>query len=206
MPAPAGRAASFVPADIDRVRQALAMLNDGPAAGAPAPAVPAAAVPAPEVTAAEETGTAGEEEPDTAPMPATRPSGTTIPRPAPIEAPRGPFEPARPRERHAEQEDAGAAGPGTDIPQAPDPAGLPAPAGTAGAGEPAAAAEAAEAAERDLPAGAVEKLGQIRDLALMAEAIGEDNLERNFERVSERQRELIREFFEQARPGQNGGD
>jgi hypothetical protein len=44
------------------------------------------------------------------------------------------------------------------------------------------------------------KLDQIKDLYLTAEAIGESNLEKHFEQVSQRQRELIQEFFESADP------
>jgi hypothetical protein len=64
------------------------------------------------------------------------------------------------------------------------------------------AAEAVRAEPIDkLPAAATDKLDQIKDLLITAEAIGEANLDRHFERVSMRQRELIREFFDQAMPG-----
>jgi hypothetical protein len=42
------------------------------------------------------------------------------------------------------------------------------------------------------------KLDQIKDLYLTAEAIGEDALVRHFEEVSSRQRDLIRQYFEQS--------
>ncbi|HEY7144537.1 MAG TPA: hypothetical protein VH637_09840 [Streptosporangiaceae bacterium] len=42
------------------------------------------------------------------------------------------------------------------------------------------------------------KLDQIKDLYLTAEAIGEDALVKHFDEVSRRQRELIREYFEQS--------
>jgi hypothetical protein len=54
-----------------------------------------------------------------------------------------------------------------------------------------------------LPAAAAAKLDQIKDLLLTAEAIGEDNLDQHFDQVSQRQRELIREFFDQAVPGRD---
>ena len=57
-----------------------------------------------------------------------------------------------------------------------------------------------------LPLAAEEKLDQIKDLLITAEAIGEANLDRHFDRVSQRQRELIREFFDQAMPGQDQED
>ena len=41
------------------------------------------------------------------------------------------------------------------------------------------------------------KLDQIKDLYLTAEAIGEDALTKHFEQVSERQRQLIKEYFDQ---------
>jgi hypothetical protein len=41
------------------------------------------------------------------------------------------------------------------------------------------------------------KLDQIKDLYLTAEAIGEDALDRHFQQVSDRQRQLIREYFDQ---------
>ena len=57
-------------------------------------------------------------------------------------------------------------------------------------------------APRDVPEAAVAKLDQIKDLYLTAEAIGEDALDKHFEQVSQRQRELIREFFDKSeRPG-----
>jgi hypothetical protein len=51
----------------------------------------------------------------------------------------------------------------------------------------------AEAAARAARA----KLDQIKELYLTAEAIGEDALVRHFDQVSQRQRDLIREYFKQ---------
>jgi hypothetical protein len=48
------------------------------------------------------------------------------------------------------------------------------------------------------PAPAQAKLDQLKDLYLTAEAIGEDALVRHFEEVSGRQRDLIRQYFEQS--------
>ncbi len=42
------------------------------------------------------------------------------------------------------------------------------------------------------------KMDQIKDLYLTAEAIGEDALDQHFQLVSERQRQLIREYFDEA--------
>ena len=41
-------------------------------------------------------------------------------------------------------------------------------------------------------------MDEIKDLYLTAEAIGDDALDRHFQQVSERQRQLIREYFDQA--------
>jgi len=57
-------------------------------------------------------------------------------------------------------------------------------------------------APRVLPQAAAAKIDQLRDLYLTAEAIGDDALDKHFDQVSERQRELIQEFF--ARSKQNG--
>jgi len=51
------------------------------------------------------------------------------------------------------------------------------------------------------------KMDQIKDLYLTAEAIGEDALDQHFQLVSERQRLLIREYFDRAMPGRaDSGD
>jgi len=47
---------------------------------------------------------------------------------------------------------------------------------------------------------ATAKMDQIKDLYLTAEAIGEDALDKHFELVSDRQRQLIREYFDQVVP------
>jgi hypothetical protein len=63
-----------------------------------------------------------------------------------------------------------------------------------------------------LPADTQAKLEQIKDLYLTAEAIGEDAFVKHFDQLSQRQRSLIREFFEQAGLGSSrtsallGGD
>jgi len=54
-------------------------------------------------------------------------------------------------------------------------------------------AQDAEAAARAAQA----KLEQLKDLYLTAEAIGEDALVRHFDEVSQRQRDLIRDYFKQ---------
>jgi len=55
------------------------------------------------------------------------------------------------------------------------------------------------------PSPSAAKMNQIKDLYLTAEAIGDDALARHFEVVSERQRQLIREYFDQAVAGQAEG-
>jgi hypothetical protein len=54
-----------------------------------------------------------------------------------------------------------------------------------------------------MPAAAAAKLDQIKDLYLTAEAIGEDALDKHFDQVSQRQRELINEFFERSKRNGN---
>lgn len=51
-----------------------------------------------------------------------------------------------------------------------------------------------------MPQPAEAKLEQIKDLYLTAEAIGDASLEKHFEQVSQRQRDLIRDFFDQSDP------
>ena len=48
------------------------------------------------------------------------------------------------------------------------------------------------------PAATQEKIEEIKDLYLTAEAIGEDALGKHFDQLHQRQRSLIREFFEKA--------
>lgn len=55
--------------------------------------------------------------------------------------------------------------------------------------------------EESRPSAAAAKLDQIKDLYLTAEAIGEDALTRHFQQVSERQRQLIREYFNEVASG-----
>jgi hypothetical protein len=115
----------------------------------------------------------------TRPLPVILPGATALPRPGPIEAPRGPFEPARPSQPHFR------------------------PASITGSVEPPAETFAAPP-PRPIPKAAAAKLDQIKDLYLTAEAIGEDALDKHFDQVSQRQRELIREFFERSGPSAEG--
>ncbi len=63
---------------------------------------------------------------------------------------------------------------------------------------------AAPAPDPSLPdATGAAKLDQIKDLYLTAEAIGEEALTKHFQQVSDRQRQLIREYFDQV-TAQNG--
>ena len=57
------------------------------------------------------------------------------------------------------------------------------------------AAAGAQPAGDGEPAAASSTLEQIKDLYLTAEAIGEDALDKHFELVSDRQRQLIKEYF-----------
>ena len=58
-------------------------------------------------------------------------------------------------------------------------------------------------AHAEPPADTQEKLDQIKDLYVTAEAIGEDALGRHFDQIRQRQHALIREFFEKAGLGSN---
>lgn len=109
---------------------------------------------------------------------------------------RGPFEPLEPLEppsaasEHALSDHA--------------PGGVPGLAGQLGPAEPAVpeddpAGEAGEDEEAWPPTSA--KLEQIKDLYLTAEAIGDDALAQYFQQVSERQRQLIKEYFDEAVSG-----
>ncbi len=110
---------------------------------------------------------------------------------------RGPFEPADQPHRPP----AVATGP-ADAAKAAPVSGGPAPGGPVSGGP-----VSGGPAQKQAPAGraappplspAAAKLEQIKDLYLTAEAIGEDALDQHFQQVSERQRQLIREYFDQA--------
>jgi hypothetical protein len=117
--------------------------------------------------------------PETAALPVAKlPSATVLPRPGPVDAPRGPFEPARPS-HYAEPD--GEANQGTSLESA----------SVTGSVEP-----PAFEPPHDLSAGATARLDQIKDLYLTAEAIGDDALDKHFNQISARQRELIKEYFE----------
>jgi hypothetical protein len=58
------------------------------------------------------------------------------------------------------------------------------------------------AAGSDVWSPASAKMDQIKDLYLTAEALGEDALDQHFQLVSERQRQLIKEYFDQEVPSQ----
>jgi hypothetical protein len=105
------------------------------------------------------------------------PGATTLPRPEPVAAPRGPFEAARPGRSVSAS--------GSVEPPPAEPA------------------EDDAGASRPISQAASAKLEQIKDLYLTAEAIGEDALDKHFDQVSQRQRELIREFFERSEPAQD---
>lgn len=142
------------------------------------------------------------------PLPLNLPGAASIPRPAQIEAPRGPFEPARPARQTSIT--------GSVEPPPPPANGGHRPAGSfqnAAPGQPAIPAAGSRSPRPDelappvgappghsTPQAASAKLEQIKDLYLTAEAIGEDALDKHFDQVSQRQRELIKEFFERSHP------
>ena len=156
------------------MRQALKLLSDEPAddsIGASSVAASSSAV----LSTESEDGEA-----DTTPLPVILPGAAPVQSAESQDTARGPFEPAQVASLGSVTDD-------TAVPAR---------------GDTAVAAEVVQAEPMDkLPAAATEKLDQIKDLLITAEAIGEANLDRHFDRVSMRQRELIREFFDQAAPG-----
>jgi hypothetical protein len=116
----------------------------------------------------------------TAPLPVILPGATAVPRPDPSEAPRGFFEPARSSSSSAR------------------------PVSVTGSVEPPPVDYAPPVAPRPISPEATAKLDQIKDLYLTAEAIGEDALDKHFDQVSQRQHELIKEFFERSDSGSAG--
>ncbi len=143
----------------------------------------------------------------TTPLPVILPGAASIPRPAQIDAPRGPFEPARPTQPTSitgsveppPRLDGGPHAAGSIRDDAPGERGRPA----VGSDSPLAddiSEPAGSPESRPIPEAASEKLEQIKDLYLTAEAIGEDALDKHFEQVSQRQRELIKEFFDRSHP------
>jgi hypothetical protein len=68
-----------------------------------------------------------------------------------------------------------------------------------------AVASGAQPGSDGVPAAVSQTLEQIKDLYLTAEAIGEDALDKHFELVSDRQRQLIKEYFEKAVADQPDG-
>jgi hypothetical protein len=90
-------------------------------------------------------------------------------------------------------------------PDKPEPAdaGTPSSDPTADAGAEGAAEETimSGAARASVWSPATAKMDQIKDLYLTAEAIGEDALDQHFELVSDRQRQLIREYFNEMGTG-----
>jgi hypothetical protein len=116
----------------------------------------------------------------TTPLPAILPGTIAVPRPDPVAAPRGFFEPARPGSSSAR------------------------PVSVTGTVEPPPVDYAAPVPPPLMSPEATAKLDQLKDLYLTAEAIGEDALDKHFDQVSRRQRELIKEFFERSDSGGRG--
>ena len=102
----------------------------------------------------------------------------SAPSQPPVQRVRGPFEP----------------------PAKSDPVenGAPTPASAAepGPADPDARTIMSQATRASVWSPATAKMDQIKDLYLTAEAIGEDALDKHFEQVSDRQRQLIREYFD----------
>jgi hypothetical protein len=129
-------------------------------------------------------GNSAHQEPDrddddvTAPLPVMLPGATSLPRPEPVDAPRGFFEPAQTGSSPAR------------------------PVSVTGSVEPPPVDYAVPVMPRPMSQQAEAKLDKIKDLYLTADAIGEDALDKHFEQVSQKQRQLINEFFQ--RPDSGG--
>jgi hypothetical protein len=144
----------------------------------------------------------------TTPLPVILPGAASIPRPAQIETPRGPFEaatPARPTSITGSLEPPPAHVKGVPDAAASPQNGTPDELGHSAVGAvstlPDDLSQPAEGPDgRPIPEAAGEKLDQIKDLYLTAEAIGEEALDKHFDQVSERQRELINDFFARSHP------
>jgi hypothetical protein len=108
-----------------------------------------------------------------------------VPAGAPDQRMRGPFEPP---------EKSDPVGDGVASSRRTPQAG---PGGDAGRRDSAGGATISDAARASVSSPAATKMDQIKDLYLTAEAIGEDALDQNFDLVSDRQRQLIREYFNQ---------
>jgi hypothetical protein len=104
-------------------------------------------------------------------MPVLLPGATSVPRPEPVEEPRGFFEPARPGSSSTR------------------------PVSVTGSIEPPPVEYAAPVMPQPTSPEAEAKLDQLKDLYLTAEAIGDDALDKHFDQVSQRQQVLINEFF-----------
>jgi hypothetical protein len=156
----------------------------------------------------------------TSPLPVILPGATSLPRPAPVEAPRGPFEAARPARTASVTGSVEPPPPGPPLASAP-PLGASSDAWRPGVrpsdtrARDNGSSHARQSADdppsptgasiRAMPGPAIAKLDQIKDLYLTAEAIGPEALDKHFEQVSQRQRELIKEFFDSSNHSSGSG-
>jgi hypothetical protein len=97
---------------------------------------------------------------------------------SPVKRIRGPFEPP-------------------EMPEPDEDRGTPSAGMPAGAAVSLGKASMSDEARASVWSPAAAKIAQIKDLYLTAEAIGKDALDKNFDLVSDRQRQLIREYFDQ---------
>ncbi|HLH59518.1 MAG TPA: hypothetical protein VKV33_10255, partial [Streptosporangiaceae bacterium] len=72
-------------------------------------------------------------------------------------------------------------------------------------GSPGGAAHYADVDPEDGPEGSSEKMEQIKDLYATVEAIGDDNVDKHFDQLLQRQRELISEYFKETGIGSDRG-
>jgi hypothetical protein len=111
---------------------------------------------------------------------------------APAEPVRGPFEPPPGQPRPGEPDDDGLSSDTTPLAQVPGP--VRPEAGTAG---PHGTDRYDDAGDEPPGEGSHEKMEQIKDLYLTVEAIGDDNVDKHFDELMQRQRELISDYFKE---------
>jgi hypothetical protein len=119
----------------------------------------------------------------------------------PAEPVRGPFEPHPGQPRPGEPEDGGLGGDTAPLAQMSGAA----PAWPDGAALPGGTASYDDAGDEAAGEGSGEKLEQIKDLYLTVEAIGDDNVDKHFDELMRRQRELISDYFKETGIGSGQG-
>ena len=170
----------------------FAAAQSGPVVGAPEPPGPAGGVaaeqPAPAVSSADPVpGPADPVAESAGPASAVHAAAGGRAEGRDGESARGPFEPLRGNGSAASADQPGSAGDPDYVGSQPSPDSV-------GDGPESGPSQS----DQEGADAAAAKLDQIKDLYLTAEAIGDDALAKHFQQVSERQRQLIREYFDEA--------